>query len=258
MTMKIASWNVNSVRSRLSHLLEFLADAKPDVVCLQELKCQEEQFPYDDISAAGYQAIVHGQKSYNGVAILSKLPAHEHHRGLLGNDDDPQSRYLETDIDGVRVINIYAPNGNPIGTDKFVYKLRWLEFLHARMSTLLADEVPFLVTGDYNIIPEDIDAAHPDRWKKDALFQPEARAMYRRFLNLGMTDALRLIHGREEGHYTFWDYFRQSFEHDNGIRIDHFLLSPLLADRCADCAVDRTPRAKEKPSDHTPIILTLR
>ena len=255
--MRIASWNVNSVRSRLEHLLAFLDDQKPDVVCLQELKCQEEQFPMDAITGAGYQAIVNGQKSYNGVAILSKLPAKEHHRGLIGNEDDPQSRYLEADIGGVRVIDIYAPNGNPIGTEKFTYKLRWLEFLHARMNTLLADEVPFLVTGDYNIIPEEIDAKHPDRWKKDALFQPESRAMYRRFLNLGLTDALRQQHGNEEGHYTFWDYFRQSFDHDNGIRIDHFLMSPDIADRCQKCWVDRTPRAKDKPSDHTPILIDL-
>ncbi|HEY8963551.1 MAG TPA: exodeoxyribonuclease III [Alphaproteobacteria bacterium] len=256
--MIVASWNVNSVRSRLEHLLAFLKDAKPDVVCLQELKCQEEQFPFDAIKDAGYQAAVIGQKAYNGVAVLSKTPIKEHHRGLVGNEDDPQSRYLEADVDGVRVINIYAPNGNPIGTEKFTYKLRWLEFLHARMSSLLADEIPFLVTGDYNIIPEEIDAKHPDRWKKDALFQPEARAMYRRFLNLGLTDAFRHIHGREEGHYTFWDYFRQSFEHDNGIRIDHFLLSPDLADRCKNCWIDKSPRVKEKPSDHTPILLELR
>lgn len=250
--MKIASWNVNSIRSRLPLVVDWLKRTQIDVLCLQELKCQNEQFPYEAIKDAGYEALVHGQKAYNGVAILSKKPMTEIGR-TIGDD---QSRYIEADINGMRIINVYAPNGNPLGTPKFEYKLDWLERLYKRAQKLLKDEVPFLITGDINIIPEPIDAAHPERWKNDALFQPEPRAIYRRFLNLGLTDALRMHHP-EAGVYTFWDYLANSWVHDNGIRIDHFLLSPQLADKCADCFVDRDERGREKASDHAPIVITI-
>ncbi|MCB1537992.1 MAG: exodeoxyribonuclease III, partial [Alphaproteobacteria bacterium] len=199
--MKIATYNVNSVRTRLPNLLDWLGRAAPDVVCLQELKCQPDQFPEMEIRAAGYESAVVGQKSYNGVAILSKTPI----TLVSGTLGDEQARYIEVEIAGVRVVNIYAPNGNPVASEKFPYKLDWLARLEARMRTLLAEETPFVVCGDYNIIPEEIDAHDPAAWGGDALFQPQARAMYRRFLNLGLSDAFRIFEPRG-GHYTFWDY----------------------------------------------------
>lgn len=251
--MKIASFNVNSVRVRLPNLLDWLAKSQVDVVCLQEIKAQDDTFPAMDIKAAGYDSVIVGQKSYNGVAVLSKHPI----TVIQNTIGDEQARYLEVEIAGKRIINIYAPNGNPIDTEKFPYKLDWLKRLRARMITLLNEEVPFLVTGDYNIIPEPMDAAHPQAWVSDALFQPESRAMYRNFLSLGLTDAFRIFH-KEGGHYTFWDYQAGSWQRDNGIRIDHFLLSPQLADKCIACDIDRDERGKDKASDHTPIICTIR
>lgn len=249
--MKVASWNVNSVRQRLPNLLSYLESAKPDVLCLQELKCQEDLFPMMEVRAAGYEAAVVGQKSYNGVAILTKAPA----RVVLNTIGDEQARYLEVDVGGCRVINIYAPNGNPLGTEKFTYKLDWLSRLEARIKVLLMEETPFLVTGDFNIIPESLDTHNPAAWAGDALFQPESRAMYRRFLNLGLTDAFRVFH-TGGGHYTFWDYQAASWAKNDGIRIDHFLLSPQMADKCSACAVDKDERGRENPSDHVPITAT--
>ncbi|NBX67061.1 MAG: exodeoxyribonuclease III [Proteobacteria bacterium] len=250
--MKIGSWNVNSVRQRLPNLLTYLESAKPDVLCLQELKCQDEQFPVMEIKAAGYEALVVGQKSYNGVAVLSKAPA----RMVLNTLGDDQARYLEVDVSGIRVINIYAPNGNPLGTEKFTYKLDWLARLEARLRALLLDEVPFLICGDFNIIPEALDAHNPAAWAGDALFQPESRALYRRFLNLGLTDAFRMFETGGE-HYTFWDYQAAAWAKNDGVRIDHFLLSPQLADKCDACAIDKDERGRENPSDHVPIYISL-
>ncbi len=258
--MKIATWNVNSVRARLDAVLVWLKQANPDVVGLQELKCQEEQFPREAFEALGYNCAVHGQKTYNGVAILSKRPLEDVTPRLKGDDADEQSRYLEVLVSGdkgvVRVASIYAPNGNPFPGPKFDYKLAWLERLHRHAGALLRNEEAVVLMGDYNIIPEDKDAHNPKAWLKDALFQPESKAALRRIENLGYTDAFRALHP-EAGHYTFWDYFG-SWERDNGIRIDHLLLSPQAMDRLEACGIDRQVRGdSEKPSDHVPVWVEL-
>jgi exodeoxyribonuclease-3 len=253
--IKIASWNVNSIRSRQEHVTKWLKSAKPDVLLLQELKGTE--FPSEAFSLLGYQSAVVAQKTYNGVAILSKHPIETINTTLVGNEADSHARFLEVIIRGIRVINIYLPNGNPIGSEKFAYKLGWMDRLHEQMKIWLQDEVPTLVGGDYNVIPEDIDCHKPSSWAHDALFQPEPRARYRAMLHLGYMDAFRSLHPNETGQFTFWDYFRKAFENNRGIRIDHFLLSPTLAVRLKACEIDKGPRAQEKPSDHTPIILTL-
>jgi exodeoxyribonuclease-3 len=258
--MKIATWNVNSVRARLDAVLAWLKEAEPDVACLQEIKCTDDNFPREAFESAGYNCAVHGQKSYNGVAILSKRPMEDITPRLPGGDDDDHARYLEAVIAGkkgvVRVASIYAPNGNPQPGPKFDYKLAWLERLRKHAKELLANEEAVVLMGDYNIIPEDKDAARPKAWLKDALFQPESKAALRRLENLGYSDALRALHP-DGGHYTFWDYFG-SWERDNGIRIDHILLSPQAADLLKACAIDRDVRgASEKPSDHVPIWVEL-
>lgn len=250
--MKITTYNINSVRARIHLLVDFLNAEKPDVVCLQEIKCMEDQFPLAEIEAAGYQASIAGQKAYHGVAILSKTPI----ATISKTNGDEQARYIEADINGVRVINIYAPNGNPLGTEKFPYKLDWLNRLAARMQTLLDDEVPFVVTGDYNIIPEELDAQFPKAWLDDALFQPESRAMYRQFMGMGLTDALRMLHA-EGGLYTFWDYQGGAWERNNGIRIDHFLMSPQITDRCTGVVIHKDERTRDKASDHVPVSMTI-
>ncbi|SLN77245.1 exodeoxyribonuclease III [Oceanibacterium hippocampi] len=249
--MKIATWNVNSVKARLELLLDYLREEAPDVVCLQELKCQDAGFPALEIEDQGYNIAVHGQKSYNGVAILSKRPIEDVTRGLPGDDNDEQARYIEAVIDGVRVASIYLPNGNPVDSPKFPYKLAWLGRLEAHVQTLLAYEEPFVLAGDYNVIPQDIDCYDPELWAKDALGRPETRAAFRRILNLGLTEAFRTLHKRHD--YTFWDYQRGAWERDNGLRIDHLLLSPQATDRLLACEIDKRPRAKPRPSDHTPI-----
>ena len=254
--MKIATWNVNSIRARLEPALVWLNQAKPDVVCLQEIKCQDEVFPREPFESLGYNCAVHGQKSYNGVAILSKYPLEDVTPRLPGGEGDDHSRYLEAVVSGakgvVRVASIYAPNGNPVESPKFDYKLAWLERLNRHAAKLLAAEEPVVLMGDYNIIPQDKDAHNPKGWIKDALFQPEAKAALRRIENLGYADAFRVLHP-EGGHYTFWDFFG-SWERDNGIRIDHILLSPQAADRLMACEIDRHVRGdSEKPSDHVPI-----
>lgn len=254
--MKIATWNVNSIKARLEPALAWLKDAKPDVVCLQEIKTVDETFPREAFETLGYNCAVHGQKSYNGVAILSRRPMEDVTPRLHGDDADDHARYLEAVITGengvVRVASIYAPNGNPWPGPKFDYKLAWLERLRLHAKKLLANEEPVVLMGDYNIIPEDKDAAKPKAWLKDALFQPESKAALRRIENLGYTDAFRALHP-QAGHYTFWDYFG-SWERNNGIRIDHILLSPQAADRLKACHIDRHVRgASEKPSDHVPV-----
>lgn len=254
--MKVATFNVNSVRARLPNVLDWLKAEHPDVVCLQEIKCENDQFPAADFAALGYQALIVGQKSYHGVATLSRQPMEIVNTTL--NTDDPQARYLEARLEGITIINIYAPNGNPVASEKFGYKLDWLDRLTHRAKALLAAETPFLITGDFNIIPEPEDAREPSAWSHDALFQPESRAAWRRLLNLGLYDAFRCLYPHAEHAYTFWDYQAGSWPRDNGIRIDHALLSPQLADRLESCRIDKTPRAQDKASDHTPLIVEIR
>ncbi len=260
--VKIATWNVNSIKARLEPALAWLKQAQPDVVCLQEIKTVDENFPREPFEALGYNCAVHGQKSYNGVAILSKSPLEDVTPRLPGGDDsDDHARYLEAVITGkkgiVRVASIYAPNGNPWPGPKFDYKLAWLERLRLHAKKLLKAEEPVVLMGDYNIIPEDKDAARPKAWVKDALFQPESRTALRRIENLGYTDAFRALHPGP-GHYTFWDYFG-SWERNNGIRIDHVLLSPQAGDRLQACGIDSHVRGdSEKPSDHVPVWVELK
>jgi len=254
--MKIAAWNVNSVKARLEAALVWLKAANPDVVALQEIKCLDENFPADAFEALGYNCAVHGQKSYNGVAILSKFPLEDVTPRLPGGDGDDHARYLEALVSGpkgvIRLGCLYAPNGNPLGTEKFTYKLKWLERLHAHAKNLLHNEDAVALLGDYNIIPEDQDCWDPKMWLGDALFQPETRAALRKIEYLGYTDAFRARHP-EPGQYTFWDYQAGSWRKNQGIRIDHILLSPQAADRLWACGIDREVREGEKPSDHVPI-----
>jgi exodeoxyribonuclease-3 len=250
--VRIATFNVNGVNGRLERLLEWLAEAQPDVVCLQELKAPQEKFPAAAIEKAGYGAIWQGQSRWNGVAMLARgCEPVETRRGLPGEPEDEQARYIEAAVNGVLVGGMYAPNGNPIGTDKFAYKLRWLDRLFDHAAGLVGLDCPVVLTGDYNIIPEDIDAYKPERWTDDALFQPEPRALYRKLLAQGWTDAIRHLHP-DEAVFTFWDYWRNAFTRDAGLRIDHLLLSPDLAPRLVAAGVDREVRALEKTSDHAP------
>lgn len=253
--MKIASWNVNSIRARLDHVTAWLKAQNPDVLLLQELKGTE--FPAAAFQELGYESVAVTQKAYNGVAILSRHRIETIGTVLAGDEADEHARFLETAILGIRVVNIYLPNGNPVGSDKFAYKLAWMDRLHQEMCAWLREDLPVLIGGDFNVIPEDIDCHKPSAWMHDALFQPEPRARYRALLGLGYTDAFRSLHPGEGGQFTFWDYFRQSFEHNRGIRIDHFLLSPKLAARLVGCEIDMEPRAREKPSDHAPILVEL-
>jgi exodeoxyribonuclease III len=254
--MKIASWNVNSIRARIDHVTEWLKLHQPDVLLMQELKAEE--FPALVFKALGYESAAVTQKAYNGLAVLSRYPIETLNTTLAGDEADSHARYLELTIEGIRVVNIYLPNGNPVGSDKFAYKLAWMDRLITQMTAWREQELPVVVGGDFNVIPEDIDCHKPSSWIRDALFQPEPRARYRTLLDLGYTDAFRSLHPDEGGQFTFWDYFRQAFEHNRGIRIDHFLLSPKLAERLQSCEIDRGPRAQPRPSDHTPIIVELR
>ncbi len=260
--MRIATWNINGVKARIDNLLHWLKEASPDVVCLQEIKSVDEGFPADVLSDAGFNAAVHGQKGFNGVALLSKHPIEDVTRGLADGDGDEQARFvvgLITPKDGtaVRVASAYMPNGNPIGTEKFTYKLAWMKRLEAWTRAALADEEPLVLAGDYNIIPEPLDAKNPEAWTGDALFQPETRGAYRRLVALGLTDAVRAVDD-SAGIYTFWDYQAGAWQKNNGIRIDHILLSPEAADRLVEAGVDRYVRAWEKPSDHVPVWVELR
>jgi exodeoxyribonuclease-3 len=257
--VRIATWNINSVRSRLPHLLRYLGDVSPDVLCLQEIKCTDEQFPRREVESEGYNVAVHGQKGFNGVAILSKRPM-EITRGLAGDHEDLQSRYLEAVIatDGVpvRVCCLYLPNGNPVGTEKYAYKLAWMDRLLARAKTLLALEEPLVMAGDYNVIPEPRDVYDPAAWRDDALYLPLTRQRFRALLNLGLTDALRATTD-VPGLYTFWDYQAGAWQRNKGIRIDHLLLSPQAADRLSTITIDKDRRAEDKPSDHVPVRIEL-
>ncbi|MFA7275702.1 MAG: exodeoxyribonuclease III [Pseudobdellovibrionaceae bacterium] len=251
MTYKIASWNVNSIKARLDHARAWLESESPDVLFLQELK--GEICP--DISP-DYTLNFVGQKAYNGVAILTKGAAQMVLDHLPEDDLDTQARYLEVDWRGVRLINIYLPNGNPIDTDKFSYKIKWMKRLLNRISELRAGAVPFLIGGDFNVIPDEKDCYDPAAWAGDALFSPEARGLFRAMIHQGLVDAYRVI-DHQAGAYTFWDYQAGAWPRNNGIRIDHFLLSPLLADRLVTVRIDKTPRGWDQPSDHTPIIIEI-
>jgi exodeoxyribonuclease-3 len=250
--MRVATFNVNGIGSRLPALLQWLEETQPDVACLQELKAPQEKFPEAEIRAAGYGAIWHGQKSWNGVAILARgTDPQEIKRGLEGDPTDEQSRYIEATVNGVHVCCLYLPNGNPAPGPKFDYKLAWMERLIERAAELIASEKKVILAGDFNVIPTDLDVYKPERWVTDALFRPETRAAFERLLEQGWTDSLRAMHP-DEKIYTFWDYFRNAFGRDAGIRIDHLLLSPALAGALRAADVDRFVRGREKPSDHAP------
>jgi exodeoxyribonuclease-3 len=258
--MKITTWNINGIRARLEGALAYVREAKPDVLCLQEIKTVDEGFPALEFADLGYNIATHGQKGFNGVALLSLRPIEDVVRGLPGDNGDAQARYIEATVtDGplsVRVASIYLPNGNPIGSEKFAYKLAWMARLDAHARALLASEMPVVLAGDLNVIPEPADAKRPDAWRNDALFQPESRGAFRALANLGYLDAVRACHP-EAGHYTFWDYQAGAWQKDDGIRIDFQLLSPQAADRLASAGIDRFTRSWEKPSDHVPVWTTL-
>lgn len=254
--MKIATFNVNSIRARLPRVLEWLEESAPDVVCLQEIKCQDHQFPELEIAGLGYNIAVYGQKAYNGVAILSKHPIEDEVRGLEGDASDEQARYLEVFTGGVRVGCLYLPNGNPLPGPKFDYKLKWMERLNKRVGEVLKWEEKAVFAGDFNVCPKDEDCYDPDRFRTDALCMPETRARFRELMWLGLTDALRQIKPSGQN-YTYWDMMRGAWPKDNGLRIDHLLLSPQAADALKDCQIDRKPRGLERPSDHTPIWVEL-
>jgi exodeoxyribonuclease-3 len=255
--MKIATFNINGIGARLPRLLEWLAEAKPDIACLQELKAPSERFPEAEIRNAGYGVIWHGQKSWNGVAILARgEDPVERTRALPGDPDDLHSRYIEAEVMGLVVGCLYLPNGNPAPGAKFDYKLAWFDRLQAHAADLLKSEAPVVLAGDYNVMPTDLDVYAPERWREDALFRPEVRKAYADLLAQGWTDALRQLHPGERI-YTFWDYFRNAFGRNAGLRIDHLLLSPALAPRLRAAGVDREARAREKPSDHAPTWIVL-
>jgi len=251
--MKIATYNVNGVNGRLPVLLRWLDETKPDIACLQELKAPDEKFPLQAIQDAGYHAIWQGQKSWNGVAILSRHDnIKEIRRGLDGDPEDLQSRYLEATINDLTIGCLYLPNGNPAPGPKFDYKLRWFERFTEHASKLLASVKPVILTGDYNAIPTELDAYKPERWVEDALFRPETRAAFKQLVEQGWTDAIRTLYPTETI-YTFWDYFRNAYGRNAGLRIDHFLLSPMVAKQLTAAGVDRMVRGWEKTSDHAPV-----
>ncbi|MBX3254584.1 MAG: exodeoxyribonuclease III [Chitinophagaceae bacterium] len=255
--MRIATYNVNGVNGRLPVLLRWLNETQPDVACLQELKAPDEKFPEQAILDAGYQAIWHGQKSWNGVAILSRHgKPHEICRALPGDPEDIHSRYIEAKIDGIVVGCLYLPNGNPAPGPKFDYKLAWFKRLTDHAKELLAKDIPVILTGDYNVMPTELDVYKPEKWADDALFRPEVRTAFKELVALGWTDAIRKLHP-DEKIYTFWDYFRNAYERNAGLRIDHFLLSTHIGKRLKSCGVDRHVRGWEKTSDHAPVWIEL-
>jgi exodeoxyribonuclease-3 len=258
--MKIVTYNVNGIRARLVRLIEYLDEQKPDAVCLQELKCADESFPIEELRAAGYDGVWHGQKGFNGVAILAPASSAPMPRrvGLPGDPDDSHSRYIEAEIGGVTIASLYLPNGNPVGTEKFAYKLAWLERLRAHAIGVLAEERPLVLAGDWNVIPTDDpdDVFSARAMASDALAQPESRQAFRRILNLGFTDAIRARYP-DGALYTFWDYTAGCWQRDAGFRIDHLLLSPQAADRLRDAGVDKDYRGREKASDHAPTWVAL-
>jgi exodeoxyribonuclease-3 len=256
--MKIATYNVNGVNGRLPVLLRWLTDAAPDIVCLQELKAPQEKFPESAIAKAGYGAIWHGQKSWNGVAILARgAQPVETRRGLPGDPDDVHSRYIEAEAGGLLIGCLYLPNGNPAPGPKFDYKLRWMERLLVHASELFESRTDTVLAGDFNVIPADLDVYKPDRWVEDALFRPEVRAAFARLLDQGWSDALRTLHPSDVI-YTFWDYFRNAWARDAGLRIDHLLLNVSAAKRLKSAGVDREVRGWEKSSDHAPAWIQLK
>ena len=255
--MKIATYNVNGIGARLPVLLRWLEETKPDVACLQELKAIPENFPEQTLLDAGYQSIWHGQKSWNGVAILSRIGRPEEvRRTLPGDPDDVHSRYIEARVGGILVGCLYLPNGNPSPGPKFDYKMKWFERLTTHAAGLLASGDPVVLTGDYNVMPTELDVYKPEKWVDDALFRPEVRAAFHTLVSQGWTDALRKLHP-DEKIYTFWDYFRNAYGRDAGLRIDHFLLSPTLAPRLKAAGVNREVRGWEKSSDHGPVWIEL-
>jgi exodeoxyribonuclease-3 len=258
--MKIATWNINGIKARVDAATTWLAEAAPDVVCLQEIKCVDGAFPSEPFEQLGYSIAVHGQKALHGVAVLAKRRFDGITKGLPGAPEDVQARYIEVELStrsgALRVASLYLPNGNPIGTEKFAYKLDWMKRLEARAARLLEAEVPFVLAGDFNVIPEPSDARNPDAWLDDALFQPESRSAFRSLLNRGLTDAIRACHAGP-GVYTFWDYQAGAWQKNHGIRIDHLLLSPPAADRLVCADVDRFTRGWERPSDHVPAWIEL-
>ena len=251
-SVKIATWNVNSIKARMPHLLAWLRQASPDVLLLQETKVTEEAFPALEIGDLGYNIAAVGQKAYNGVAVLSKRPIEILQRALPGRPDDPQARYLEVFTAGLLLVSLYAPNGNPTNTEKFTFKLDWLDRLYQRTRELLGSEELLILGGDFNIAPADNDVHDPVGWKDDALCRPESRAGWRKIVHLGLTDAIRAL--APQSHcFTWWDYRAGAFSSDHGLRIDHLLLSPRLADRLLTAEVDRAPRGWERASDHAPV-----
>ncbi|MBS0122800.1 exodeoxyribonuclease III [Thetidibacter halocola] len=258
--MKIATFNINGIKARLTALTDWLDEAQPDVVLCQEIKSVDEAFPREPFEDRGYNVETHGQKGFNGVAILSKHPLEDVTRGLPGDDSDEQARWIEATVIGekhaCRLCGLYLPNGNPAPGPKYDYKLAWMERLEARARDLLASEMPAMMAGDYNVIPQPEDAARPEAWTEDALFRPETRAAFRRIVNLGFTEAFR-ARVQAPGHYSFWDYQAGAWERDNGIRIDHLLLTPQAADLMTDCQIDRAVRGRDKPSDHVPVWVDL-
>ncbi|UWQ94514.1 exodeoxyribonuclease III [Rhodobacteraceae bacterium M385] len=258
--MRIATFNINGVKARINALGDWLDEAKPDVALLQEIKSVDEGFPRDLFEDRGYAVETHGQKGFNGVAILSKLPLEDVSRGLPGDDEDEQARWIEATVIGdneaVRVCGLYLPNGNPVPGPKYDYKLAWMARMHAHAQRLLANEMPVVMAGDYNIIPQDEDAARPEVWHEDALARPESRAAFRRLLNLGFTEAFRACN-QAPGMYSFWDYQAGAWNRDDGIRIDHHLLSSEAADLLLDCWIEKDVRGREKPSDHVPVWIEL-
>lgn len=258
--MRIATWNVNSIKQRLDNTLAWLAEQQPDIACLQEIKCVDEAFDRAAFEAVGYNVAVHGQKGFNGVAILSKLPFDEVTARLSGDDDDAQARFLEvlvsTDRGVLRVACLYLPNGNPPGTEKYDYKIRWLDRLLAYVRQRMALEEPLVLAGDYNVIPTAADVHDVTLWQGDALYLPQTRARFRALADLGLTDAVRAA-SDDPGLYTFWDYQAGAWQKNNGIRIDHLLLSPQAADRLRAAGIDKHVRGWEKPSDHVPVWIDL-
>ena len=257
--MKLATWNVNSINARLENVLDWFREAQPDVACLQEIKCVDEKFPAEPFESMGYNVVVHGQKTYNGVAMLSKYPLDDVRRGLPDGEGDDHARYIEALVlapQPVRVGGIYLPNGNPNGTEKFDYKLRWMGRRPRHAHDLLAFEEPLALMGDYNVIPEPEDADKPEGWLGDALFQPQSREAFRALKYLGLTDAYMEMDGRPGG-YTFWDYQAGAWQRNHGIRIDHVLLSPQAADKLRGIEIHKDVRDREKPSDHVPVMVEL-
>ena len=255
--MRIASWNVNSAKARQDHILDYLKAGSADVLLIQETKTQDVNFPVDLYQDAGWNVVFHGQKSYNGVAIAARQPLTDVMSGLPGDAEDEQARYMEATIDGVRVATIYLPNGNPAPGPKFDYKLAWMERLNRRAEELLRDEISVVLAGDFNVIPQDIDCYDPPGWEGDALTRAESRAAFNRLSLLGYTDALRACHPGQVL-YSYWDYQAGAWQKDNGVRIDHLMLSPEAADRLVAAEVDKRPRGLETPSDHTPVCVDLR